>query len=449
LLIRGKISMSGETILNNRYELLAQQGSGGMSVVYRAVDRSLGRTVAIKILRPSLTQDHSFIAKFQNEARSIANLTHPNIITVHDVGSDGQTHYIVMELVDGQDLKKVINTVGALPLERALNLAIQICDGLGFAHRTGIVHADVKPQNILLTSNDIVKVTDFGIAQALTDTQPQQKVDVVWGSPHYFAPEQARGEQPTPAADVYSIGILMFEMLSGQLPYAGASQQALAMAHIKDRIPNVTEFNPNVPESLAKIVHRVMSKQPNQRYQNADQLSNVLRKYRDTLNANTLNTPPVPPRQQSAQQRPNTAPQPPQHRGTMPSPSQQPHAGYPQPPQPPSPYSSEPTAKYSAAPYAPQPYDPRQQALQGQPLPPAQSASSSGIQAPQPLEQRYTIPPPPQAPQQDSGAYSANYPPINETGSETDWVTIALAFLAFIAVVGLVPLYIAVLSARA
>lgn len=436
--------MAGETILNGRYELVAQQGSGGMSVIYRALDRSLGRTVAIKILRPSLTQDRSFIDKFQNEARSIANLTHPNIVTVHDVGNDGPTYYIVMELIDGKDLKKIIAQMGALPLNRALDLAIQICDGLGFAHRTGIVHADVKPQNILVTSNDVVKVTDFGIAQALTDTQPQQRSDVVWGSPHYFAPEQARGQQPTPAADVYSIGIVLFEMLSGQLPYAGASQQALAMAHIKDRTPMVTEFNPNVPESLAKIVYRVMSKEPNQRYQNADQLSNVLKKYRDTTNAHTATTPPVPP----SPNRPNM---------TMPSPSSQ---QSPPPQQPPSPYAppspprqsgtSEPTARYSPAPHAPQPYDPRQQPQQnygqGIPAPMGQGTPPQGFSN-QPYGQSPPIPSPPQQMPQDSRAYSANYAPVRDEPT-TDWVTIALAILAFIAVVGLVPLYIAVIAAR-
>ena len=198
--------MAGETILNNRYELIAQQGSGGMSVIYRAVDRELERTVAVKVLRPSLTKDPSFLDKFKREARSIANLSHPNIVTVFDVGSDGPAQYIVMELVDGQDLKKIIKAHGAMPVERVLELGIQICDGLDFAHRSGIVHADVKPQNILVTRQDVVKVTDFGIAQALSDTQPQQRMDVVWGSPHYFAPEQARGEQPSPASDVYAIG---------------------------------------------------------------------------------------------------------------------------------------------------------------------------------------------------------------------------------------------------
>lgn len=254
--------MARETILNGRYALVAQQGSGGMSVIYKAIDRALGRTVAIKILRPSLTRDASFLDKFRNEARAVANLSHPNIVTVYDVGSDGPTHYIVMEMVEGQDLKKRIKESDSVSIEKALDLGIQICAGIGYAHRSGLVHADVKPQNILVTPADVVKVTDFGIAQALSNTQPTQRAEIVWGSPHYFAPEQARGEQPTPQADVYAVGIVMFEMLTGQLPYTGSNQQELAMAHIKEPIPNVSDINPAVPDRLSKMVYRAMSKDP-------------------------------------------------------------------------------------------------------------------------------------------------------------------------------------------
>ncbi|MFN8451154.1 MAG: protein kinase [Anaerolineae bacterium] len=287
--------MANETVLNGRYRLVAQQGSGGMAVIYKAVDQALGRTVAIKILRPSLTNDPAFLARFRNEARSVANLAHPNIVTVHDVGSDGPTHYIVMEFVEGTDLKRIIKADGALPIDRAINLAIQICGGIGFAHRAGLVHADVKPQNILVTKDDVVKVTDFGIAQALSDAQPGEKQQVVWGSPHYFAPEQARGEKPTPASDVYSIGIVIFEMLTGRLPYTGANQQELALAHIRERIPTVIEFNPNVPESLSRIVYKTMSKEPPSRYRMADQLGHILVGYRDRGRDEMTQQPRMPP----------------------------------------------------------------------------------------------------------------------------------------------------------
>ncbi len=273
--------MPAEVVLNQRYELAARQGSGGMSVIYRALDRSLGRMVAIKILRSSLTQDPAFLEKFQQEARSIARMSHPNIVTVHDVGHDGSTHYIVMEMIEGQDLKKIIKARGALPYEKALDYAIQICAGLGFAHRSQLVHADVKPQNLLINPDGVLKVADFGIAQAYADTMPQMQTEVVWGSPHYFAPEQARGEKPSPASDVYSIGVVMFEMFTGRLPYVGASQSELALAHIQAKIPRAIDVNPDVRPEISAIIAKVMSKRPNDRYKRADQLGHILRRLRE------------------------------------------------------------------------------------------------------------------------------------------------------------------------
>lgn len=294
--------MTAELVLNQRYELAARQGSGGMSVIYRALDRSLGRMVAIKILRASLTHDPAFLAKFQQEARSIARMSHPNIVTVHDVGHDRSTHYIVMEMIDGQDLKKIIKARGALPHEQALDYAIQICAGLGFAHRSQLVHADVKPQNLLITPDGVLKVADFGIAQAYADTLPQMQTEVVWGSPHYFAPEQARGEKPSPASDVYSIGVVMFEMFTGQLPYAGASQSELALAHIQSKVPRAIDVNPAVRPEISAIIAKVMSKRPNDRYKRADQLGHILRRLRErppSAAQKTIQTvedrPPRPP----------------------------------------------------------------------------------------------------------------------------------------------------------
>jgi eukaryotic-like serine/threonine-protein kinase len=283
-----------ETLLNGRYQLVTQQGSGGMAVVYKAQDLALGRTVAIKILRPSLTGDTAFLTRFRQEARNVANLAHPNIVTLYDVGQDGNTYYMVMEFVDGQDLKKVIRTNAPFSVERTLNLGIQICAGLGYAHRAGLVHADVKPQNILITGNDHVKITDFGIAQALSHTQPLAKQSVVWGSPHYFSPEQASGEAPTPASDVYAIGIVLFEMLTGRLPYNGNDQQELAMAHIRDQIPHVRDLNPNVPANVDWIVSKVMSKEPSARYRTADQLGRILISYQKQLE-NPASPAPVEP----------------------------------------------------------------------------------------------------------------------------------------------------------
>ncbi len=431
--------MAGETLLNNRYELIAQQGSGGMSVIYKAVDRSLGRTVAVKILRPSLTQDPAFLSKFQQEARSVAMMQHPNIVTVHDVGSDGPTHYIVMEMIEGQDLKKLIKTQGALPYPKALDFAIQICGGLGFAHRSRLVHADVKPQNILINKNNVIKVTDFGIAQAYTDTMPQTRADVVWGSPHYFAPEQARGEKPSPASDVYSIGIVMFEMFTGRLPYIGTSQRELAMAHIQSEVPKAKDVNPAVPDEISKIIQKVMSKRPNDRYSQADQLGHILKGVQDrtkNASANTIQTPPAPPTVEG--QRPVSIP-PPQ------SPSSR-------PPNIPRPVSQDETVRYGAAPHAPT--DNRQQQTIESPSkvkPPQPFVDNVAQRAQSPLPPSSTPAPPRQSPIKPDGSWNATgtggYSPVNppmrqEEPTGLDFVTITLVILAFIAVAGLVPLYL-------
>jgi eukaryotic-like serine/threonine-protein kinase len=434
---------NSETVLNNRYRLVAQQGSGGMAVIYKAIDLELGRTVAIKILRPSLTSDPAFLTRFRNEARAVANLNHPNIVTVYDVGNEGQTQFMVMEFVEGQDLKRVIKTDGILPVDRALRLGIQICAGIGFAHRAGLVHADVKPQNVLVTRGDIVKVTDFGIAQALSDTQPGEKVSVVWGSPHYFAPEQARGDRPTPASDVYSIGIVLFEMLTGRLPYVGANQQELALAHIRDRVPTVSEYNPSVPQTLSDIVYKVMSKEPAARYRTADQLGHVLESYRDRGREQTMNIshafrpvqPPPPPQDQRSH------PQQPQQsysQGQSALPFSQPGQPAPQP----LPFTqgqpAAPTQRYDVAPNAPpaNPYNRPQQSpfdQAGQQFPPqntAPQAWSGGVS------------------QQNQPFQSRPLDRYDEAPPALDVVTIALAVLAFFAVLCLIPLWIQVYIAR-
>ncbi len=416
---------SSDTYLNNRrYKLLAQQGSGGMAVIYRAVDQMLGRNVAIKVMRPSLTNDPQFIARFQNEARSIANLQHPNIVTVYDVGSEGNMHFIVMEFVEGQDLKKVIKSQGALSIERTLHLAIQICAGIGFAHRAGLVHADIKPQNVLLTRDDVVKITDFGIAQALSDSQQlypptKERQSVVWGSPHYFAPEQAQGERPSPASDVYAIGIVMFEMLTGRLPYTGTNQQELAMAHIRERVPLVTEYNPSVPDNLARIVQKIMSKTPTARYRTADQLGHVLIGYRDRGRQNTM------PISRPAENHPQLPP--------VPYTQSQPTQTRPRQQTPPAP----PTQRYSPAPNAP---------YSQQPGIPSPNADSRPM-APQTNIRGGTGPHPPM----DSQLYQ---PPVQAKSTHTgtrwplDPVTLTLALLAFLSVACLIPLYVVAFQAR-
>ena len=412
--------MPGETLLNQRYELVAQQGSGGMSVIYRALDRMLGRMVAIKILRPNLTKDPAFLEKFQQEARSVAMMSHPNIVTVHDVGNDGATYYIVMEMIEGDDLKKLIKTRGALPFNRALELAIQICAGLGFAHRSQLVHADVKPQNILINREGIVKITDFGIAQAYTDTMPQTRSEVVWGSPHYFAPEQARGEKPSPASDVYSIGVVLFEMFTGRLPFVGPTQRDLALAHIQAEVPRAIELNPELPIELSNVIYKVMSKRPNDRYKHADQLGHILQQVRER-------------RRSSGQQTAAGRMAPPTLSGQQPAPRiSQPIAQA-------APNYSLPSTPVAAAPI---PHAPRRAAPQ---QPPAGTGGSlPGAPAPAAPN------PPSQLFNADgtinvdaTGGYSGPFLPQRQAkGEGADIVTILLVILAFLAVAGLAPLYL-------
>jgi serine/threonine-protein kinase len=268
--------MAEQTTLNDRYRLIEQIGSGGMAVLYKAQDLELGRLVAIKLLRPSLVSDPEFLIRFRREAQSAASLSHPNIVTVHDVGQDGpKAHYIVMEYVPGQDLKQLLRARGKFDVETALAIIIEVCKGVGYAHRAGLVHCDIKPQNILVTPDNSIKVADFGIARALTASHPSERDELVWGSPHYFSPEQAAGEPPTPASDVYSIGVVLFEILTGRLPFTGQDYRELALAHLKEQPPSILDIDPSLPPEIDKVIRKVMSKEPSARYRTADQLGRI------------------------------------------------------------------------------------------------------------------------------------------------------------------------------
>jgi serine/threonine-protein kinase len=411
-----------------------------MAVIYKATDLALGRTVAVKILRPSLTNDQSFLVRFRQEARNVANLAHPNIVTVHDVGQDGNTHYIVMEFLDGQDLKKIVRSGAPLPVDRALNLAIQMCAGVGYAHRAGLVHADVKPQNIIVLDNDKVKVTDFGIAQALAMTIPQERQKIVWGSPHYFAPEQAQGEYPTPASDVYSIGVVIFEMLTGRLPFMGADQQSLALAHIRDTPPRISELNPQVPTSLDHIIQKVLAKEPSARYRTADQLGRILIAFKEQGQEPTANVHPVPTGQPGVGE---DEPLP----GSVPAPR----------PEGPPPAGQTVPAYQPGSPYAPvsPPYQPGPAYL----APPYPAAPQPGS-VPQDLAPTYggpRISPEPGYRPADANFYRPGpipEPPIMRSPGyrspqpqSLDLVTLLLAFVALIAVSGVVILWIFVWEA--
>lgn len=275
--------MAQQRILSDRYRLLVRVGEGGMAEVYRAQDMLLGRAVAVKLLRSQYTSESSFLVRFLQEAQAAAGLSHPNIVTVYDVGQDGDQRYIVMEYVEGINLKDVVLESAPLGIDRAVNIAIQICQAVGVAHRAGLIHRDVKPQNVLLTSGDHVKVADFGIAIALSAPKGLTEEGTVWGTPQYISPEQAMGEDVGPTSDVYSIGVVLFEMLTGRLPFDGDSSVAIAMKHVQEIPPSVSRLNPAIPSELAAVSDKALSKLPEDRYRTASEFAQVLRSCRNDL----------------------------------------------------------------------------------------------------------------------------------------------------------------------
>jgi serine/threonine protein kinase len=273
------LSMKEGDLLNQRYQLLERLGSGGMAEVYRARDLMLERSVAIKVLRADYSSDKEFQERFRQEARAAANLSHPNIVTVHDFGLDNGQLFIVMEHIPGTDLKSLLRKRGRLSVDEAIPLMVQACAGIGYAHRAGLVHCDVKPHNLLITPDRRLKVTDFGIARALSTIHPGDRDDVVWGSPQYFSPEQARGQAPSPASDVYSLGVMLYEMLTGTLPFTATTAEELARMHIHSRPHPLSEYLPDIPPMLEQIEAKILSKEPSARYRTADQLGRVLLRF--------------------------------------------------------------------------------------------------------------------------------------------------------------------------
>lgn len=271
--------MTEGALLNDRYQLQETLGSGGMANVYLARDVVLDRPVAVKVLRREYSANENFQKQFWLEARAAANLSHPNIVTVHDFGSADDLLYIVMEHVPGKDLKALVRERGRYPYEQGVPLMIQACAGVGYAHRAGLVHCDIKPHNMIVAKDMRLKVTDFGIARALSSMKPGERHDVVWGSPLYFAPEQAAGESPSPASDVYSLGVVLYEILAGTPPFTAHSADELARLHISARPLPISEYVPDIPPALEEIVMKVLSKEPSARYRTADQLGRVLQKF--------------------------------------------------------------------------------------------------------------------------------------------------------------------------
>ncbi len=266
------------TYLDDRYEILEIIGSGGMAVVYKAMCHRLNRHVAVKILRDELAQDEEFRARFQTEAQAVAMLSHPNIVSVYDVSHSEDVEYIVMELIEGVTLMQYMKKKGALGWKEALHFAVQISKALEHAHEKGIVHRDIKPQNIMILKDGTIKVADFGIA-ALESAQ-EKKSDQTVGSVHYIAPEQARGEQPDPRSDIYSLGVVMYEMLTGKMPYDGDTAEQVARKHIVGNAVPPQELNPDIPEELAEITLKAMSADIETRYQTASELLGDLEEFR-------------------------------------------------------------------------------------------------------------------------------------------------------------------------
>ena len=294
--------MSETGLLNNRYQLERKLDIGGMATVYLARDMTLERAVAIKILRSEYSKDPDFRERFRQEAKAAANLSHSNIVTIHDFGFDQDSLFIVMEYIPGDTLKNQIEKRGRFTIAEAIPIIVQACAGIGYAHRAGLVHCDIKPQNILVSPDKRVKVTDFGIARALASIDPEERTDVVWGSPQYFSPEQASGKAPSPASDVYGLGVILYEMVTGQLPFTAKTSVELARLHQNTAPKPPRQINPAISPDLEQIILKILSKEPSARYRTADQLGRVLITFAETPpHPQTAQTSKIPAKKPSQQ----------------------------------------------------------------------------------------------------------------------------------------------------
>ncbi|WP_040228045.1 Stk1 family PASTA domain-containing Ser/Thr kinase [Bhargavaea cecembensis] len=280
--------------ISGRYEVLGLLGGGGMSTVYLARDMILDRPVAIKILRYDLADEEELRKRFHREALSATSLIHPNIVNIYDVGEDGDLHYLVMEYVEGRTLKEYIQEKAPLPAARAVDIMMQLCSGISAAHLHGIVHRDIKPQNILMDLDGNVKLTDFGIAMALSATA-LTRTNSVMGTVHYLSPEQARGGIATKRSDLYSLGIVLYEMLAGKLPFSGESPVSIALKHLQEDTPRIRDERPDVPQSLENVILKATAKDPAHRYASADDMLRDLRTVLSPERADEALFQPPPP----------------------------------------------------------------------------------------------------------------------------------------------------------
>lgn len=262
-------------VFGGRYELIQMVGEGGMSFVYKALDKVLDRIVAVKVLKDEFARDRNFVEKFRTEALSAARISHPNIVNIFDVGQDGDAYYIVMEYVDGKTLHDIIRDYAPLPVDKAVDIAIMICDGIHHAHEKGVIHRDIKPHNILVTEHGIVKVADFGIARAMSKSTITYGNNIV-GSVHYISPEQAKGEPITRTTDIYSLGCVLYEMLTGHVPFQAESPITIALKHIHDEPLSPRSLNPAIPMAIEGIILKAMEKVPSHRFATALEMRNAL-----------------------------------------------------------------------------------------------------------------------------------------------------------------------------
>ena len=276
--------MKGQKI-SDRYQIIKSIGEGGMANVYLAYDTILDRNVAVKVLRGDLATDEKFVRRFQREALSASSLSNPNIVEVYDVGEDDGEYYIVMEYIEGKHLKNLIKKRGKLTVSEAVDIVMQITDGLSVAHDSYIIHRDIKPQNIMVLENGLVKITDFGIAMAMNSTQLTQ-TNSVMGSVHYLPPEQASGKGSTLQSDIYSIGILFYELLTGKLPFKGENAVEIALKHLKEPLPSISEELPNIPQSVENIIIKATAKNPKNRYSDAREMYEDLKTCLDSTRSN-------------------------------------------------------------------------------------------------------------------------------------------------------------------
>lgn len=260
-----------DKLIANRYLLISNIGQGGMADVYKAIDTILNREVAVKILRGELSHDPMTLLRFQREASAASKLSHPNVVDVYDVGESDGRHYIVMEYVRGRTLKQLIAQRGALNLDEAIDIMMQLTSAISLAHEKHIIHRDIKPQNILVKDDGTVKITDFGIAIAHDSIQLTQN-HTVMGSAHYLAPETTKGEAPTSAVDIYALGIVFYELLSGKVPFNGTNPTEIAVKHLREKMPYIRDFNPTIPQSVENVILKATAKRVDQRYQSVDEM---------------------------------------------------------------------------------------------------------------------------------------------------------------------------------